>query len=702
MPDLIQVADDLKQMPDQWLAMQAQQPTGVVPPYLVVAELARRQKLRSARSQPPQQSSVSQDLIQSLQARMPPAQGLPPGSVPPQAVPPGMPPPNLSGAGGPSSPGGFGPPAPGTPPANLRMPARMWDGGDVREDDEEDDDEDNGLVMPSRFLPSVVDRFPTYRQTVSSLQSPINSPASTAVSDPRFAPMEDLPAGSFGYDIWGRPNPAPPKPEILDVSKELASVEQLRGRLSQKPEDYTDPAHRRKYQEIATDLAGGKFDDKALMDEVAYLKQQAEKSKPTWQQALMRWGTNLAASPSPHLGLAMGQAAQQTMNWGDQQKERVREMELGRLKVQAQISQANQNFRQHIGAETVRLQEGAQRQETLYRNQLQNELTRSEAGINRAAQDVLRAKNDYRKRAGEAIANSAKQHMTLDVALANRNNSDTNIRTIARRYLLDKRNYETELDEMKGQDLLERQRQLAEFNSGLRSDEQKELAKIRHGYHMEEKGGPGARKRTDPERLSEAVSLVQDQMDHVLKKGSKYYDENGNEVTRPDGKPAKTANEVWQVMQARAAENLMNPEWFKGHNLFGYDNPNAEEERERAYARIRRLPVPANIGSRLWGRSFTPNKEGTDKGLTNPVEKGEKPVSTSTADTRGTPEPQQPKTVPGTPEGWDAPGSPGVPLIPLGMQTKPAGTKWTVNDGIWWKDEQGNIWFKKQNAATGN
>jgi soluble lytic murein transglycosylase-like protein len=126
-------------MPDQWLAQQAQQPSGIVPPYLVVAEMQRRQKMRSgaSRAQAPQ-TSVSDDLLRSLQARMPPAQGLPPGSVPPYANAPGMPPPNFSG-----SPTAMGTPAPGAsvPPGNMRMPGPpqgMAEGGEVDDDDEED------------------------------------------------------------------------------------------------------------------------------------------------------------------------------------------------------------------------------------------------------------------------------------------------------------------------------------------------------------------------------------------------------------------------------------------------------------------------------------------------------------------------------------------------------------------------------------
>ena len=132
MPDLIQVADDLKHMPDGWLAQQAQQPSGMVPPYLVMAEMQRREKLRSGQSkaQAPE-SSVAQDMIRNLYAKIPPTAGLMPQQQPPGAVPPGMPPVNLT-----PSAGALGPTAPG----NLRVPPTrtMADGGEVDDEDEGD------------------------------------------------------------------------------------------------------------------------------------------------------------------------------------------------------------------------------------------------------------------------------------------------------------------------------------------------------------------------------------------------------------------------------------------------------------------------------------------------------------------------------------------------------------------------------------
>src|SRR5262249_3687996 len=97
MPDLISIANDLKTAPDQWLVQQMQRPTGATPPYLVLAELQRRQLLRSGGTQQkPPSSSVAQDTVQStLQQITPPA---PTGPPPPAGMtPPAMGP----GPGGP-------------------------------------------------------------------------------------------------------------------------------------------------------------------------------------------------------------------------------------------------------------------------------------------------------------------------------------------------------------------------------------------------------------------------------------------------------------------------------------------------------------------------------------------------------------------------------------------------------------------------
>jgi hypothetical protein len=207
MPDLIQVAQDLKNAPDQWLAQQMQNPTGVAPPWLIASEVQRREQLRSGASKAQQPtSSVSQDLIRSLFARIPPTAGLGPPQGPGQA-PPGMPPVNLTPGSNPSTLGA-GPG--GTPPGNFRMPPRqMAEGGEY--DDEEDD---AGPASPDLYnLPL---REPSRREQLQQLMLPPQTPQVIQPTPPPAAPAPPaaaMPSGPVGSasrmmpDSGGAPNP---------------------------------------------------------------------------------------------------------------------------------------------------------------------------------------------------------------------------------------------------------------------------------------------------------------------------------------------------------------------------------------------------------------------------------------------------------------------------------------------------------------
>jgi soluble lytic murein transglycosylase-like protein len=182
MPNIIQVAEDLKNAPDQWLAQQMQQPSGSAPPWLVASEVARRQRLRdgSSKAQAPQ-SSVSEDLIKSLYARIPPTAGLMPQGGPP--TPPGMPPVNLSPGSNPSTLGA----APGgTPPGNFRMPARMAGGGQFDDDSEEEQPDD------SDSEPSDTPRLPITFGTMPGSRL-LQNPSRRAQMDQLIAPPAQQP-----------------------------------------------------------------------------------------------------------------------------------------------------------------------------------------------------------------------------------------------------------------------------------------------------------------------------------------------------------------------------------------------------------------------------------------------------------------------------------------------------------------------------
>lgn len=125
--DLIQLSEQLKGVQDQFLEQQVANPSGTVPPYLVLSELNRRKTLRSQMAAPPV-STVAQDVLQP-----PPPQGMPGmGGVDmlnqqmPQPQVPQMPQGGMPIGGGLA---GMAPPMPQGPPA----PRRMAGGGLVGE-----------------------------------------------------------------------------------------------------------------------------------------------------------------------------------------------------------------------------------------------------------------------------------------------------------------------------------------------------------------------------------------------------------------------------------------------------------------------------------------------------------------------------------------------------------------------------------------
>ncbi|HEX4594022.1 MAG TPA: hypothetical protein VH157_07090 [Bryobacteraceae bacterium] len=135
--NLIQLSDQLKHVSDTQLQQELQQPSGAVPPYLVLAEAQRRSLMRSGSQTQGQQSTVLDDTLRSLNAhQMPPAgPGMPP---PPAGAPPGMPP--VSFQGQPPSGLGAAAPPPGTPPQNFQPPPPqpMQEGGLVDDSNDQD------------------------------------------------------------------------------------------------------------------------------------------------------------------------------------------------------------------------------------------------------------------------------------------------------------------------------------------------------------------------------------------------------------------------------------------------------------------------------------------------------------------------------------------------------------------------------------
>jgi hypothetical protein len=83
--NLIEIAEDLKNVPDQYLMQEVQQPTGNFPAYLVVSELGRRKRMREKVAKDMPTQTVAEEL-----ATPPPPQMPQMGTMMPQGAPQGL------------------------------------------------------------------------------------------------------------------------------------------------------------------------------------------------------------------------------------------------------------------------------------------------------------------------------------------------------------------------------------------------------------------------------------------------------------------------------------------------------------------------------------------------------------------------------------------------------------------------------------
>jgi hypothetical protein len=80
--NLIEIAEDLKNVPDQYLMQEVQQPTGNFPAYLVVSELGRRKRMREKVAKDMPTQTVAEELATPPQPQMPQM-----GTMMPQGAP---------------------------------------------------------------------------------------------------------------------------------------------------------------------------------------------------------------------------------------------------------------------------------------------------------------------------------------------------------------------------------------------------------------------------------------------------------------------------------------------------------------------------------------------------------------------------------------------------------------------------------------
>ena len=100
--NLIELSNNLKDVPDHYLMNEVQQPTGAYPAYLVISELTRRKGMRDRALKNDPKSTVVEDLTQpnreqmmsavaQMQKPAPQQQPLPPQMPPQMPLPPQMP-----------------------------------------------------------------------------------------------------------------------------------------------------------------------------------------------------------------------------------------------------------------------------------------------------------------------------------------------------------------------------------------------------------------------------------------------------------------------------------------------------------------------------------------------------------------------------------------------------------------------------------
>ena len=265
MANLIEMSEQLKGVPDDWLQQQVQNPSGAVPPYLMLSELNRRKALRSRMTQPPT-TTVAEDILRTGQ---PPPPGMSNTDVlanrPQMPQQPQTPRPGVSAP----MPGGLqaaAPAAPQGPPA----PQRMAGGGLIR-----------------AYGGALIDPYAKFRR-----------PTEEEEEDRRGPGVYYDPAGSLVRRA-GKPDmiiAAPPKPQFapyreptpVDIKMpDLASVlEQVRS-VTREPEG-----------------ASAKLDQR-----IAELEQQRRDIRqPRTGDALIEMGLGMMASRSPYALGAMGEA----------------------------------------------------------------------------------------------------------------------------------------------------------------------------------------------------------------------------------------------------------------------------------------------------------------------------------------------------------------------------------------------------------
>lgn len=300
MPNIIQLGEQLRTMPDQYLQAEAQQNTGGVPQFLVLAEMARRAGIRRGTAPPAPTTTVSQDMGGMA---MPPAPSQsmktidilssPGNSRAPLTMQPG---------GG----GGLAAAAPGGPP---QLPPRMMAGG--------------GGVR--------VYRAPSYADRVPLMLGPEDQGYFGSASD-YWTPGQTIRGIKF-----------PDYPRLQQSSYTLPD-----------PVRVDEPAFQPILDSVRAMRQGQPSITAPLEERVTQLEAERQGiRRPTSRDVLLNLGLGIMASRNPYLGGAIGEAGlgalanyREQQRYADQQAARISDR-LSSLKTQT-ASIANQQTEHDI------------------------------------------------------------------------------------------------------------------------------------------------------------------------------------------------------------------------------------------------------------------------------------------------------------------------------------------------------------------
>ncbi|MET1083304.1 MAG: hypothetical protein ABWY12_09700 [Burkholderiales bacterium] len=331
--NLIEQSERLKGAPDNFLAQEAQAPSGFAPPYLILAEISRRQSLRQrGTTAKAPQTTVYDDLVG--QAALPTMEALGrPGASPMPMPAPQRPPMQAQ-----PPPGQQGPPATGIAAAvPMRYarggPVRMAWGGGVY-----------GSATGGYDYPFLREAFERQRQEEEARKQQLMMQA----------------AGPAGAMVRGIPFPAVPAPAARNLPPLVAPrinepqlspvLEEIRGMRTPTAE-LTAPLEQR----------------------IAELEQQRSTiQRPSFKDALFETGLGMMASRAPTALGALGQAGLGALqNYrAEKQRARAEESDISRQigatgaqiagvrgrQEEQQFSDAMQRLQQLHGSEVVRAQ----------------------------------------------------------------------------------------------------------------------------------------------------------------------------------------------------------------------------------------------------------------------------------------------------------------------------------------------------------